>query len=261
MSIHRDTVPGNPGLWCEEDLWKHRDEPPVRAEIANRFLAFAKSIALRYKSRAESLDDLIQVANVGLMNAVDRYDPESGNPFVAFAAPTIHGELKRHFRDHVSSLRLPRGVYERIGKVEMATSRLRGELGREPETAEIARAVQCTEDEVREAWQGADSRHPTALRREEDEESGILEEHLGVEDDGFELIENRITTREALEDLDPQDRAIIVLRYRDELSQSQIANQIGCSQMQISRKLRQILDQLNESIRNPAPTEIGASHH
>lgn len=233
----------------------------MKAEIANRFVALAKSIALRYKSRAESIDDLIQVANVGLMNAIERFDPEAGNAFVAFAAPTIHGELKRHFRDHVSSLRLPRGIYERIGKIELATGKLRGELGREPETAEIAAVVQCSPDQVLEALEGADSRHPSSLRRDEEQESGILEEHLGTEDEGFELTEDRITTREALVDLDPEDQKIIILRFQDEMSQSQIADQIGCSQMQVSRKLKQILDQLHESISNSGPVQVGASHH
>lgn len=215
-------------------------------------MAFAKSIALRYAGGAESTDDLVQVANVGLMNAIKRYDPASGNPFVAFASPTINGELKRHFRDRVSTVRLPRGVYERIGRIEIAGNSLRGQLGREPTTEEIAAAVHCSPTEVEEAAQGIDSRHPTPLRRDDaDREHGVLEEHLGALDQAFDLVEDRIATNAALKQLAPEERRIIALRFGHELSQSQIATRVGCSQMQVSRKLKQILNRLTELTGSP----------
>lgn len=259
MNIHSKSAPIAPGLWREEDLWPRREEPDVRTEIANRFMPFAKSIALRYTSTAEPTDDLIQVASVGLMNAIKRYDPDSGHPFVAFASPTIHGELKRHFRDRVSGLRLPRGVYERVGRIEIVISNLRGELGREPTTTEIAESMQISELEVEEAREAVDSRHPKPLKRDEDgDEAGGLEEHLGIVDQGFDLAEERIAVSEALSQLDAEDRTIILLRFWDELSQSEIADRVGCSQMQISRKLRQILDRLNELVGAPEAGQVTA---
>ena len=248
MSIDHQSAPSSPGLWNEADLWPRRDEPEVREEIATRFLPFAKSIALRYRSSAEPFDDLIQVANLGLMNAIDRFDPESGHPFTAFASATINGELKRHFRDRVSSVRLPRGVYERVGRAEIATSELRGSLGREPSNEEIAEAADCSPDQVEEAQLGVAVRHPVPLQTDDDEVegSGILEDHVGVEDPDFGLAEDRMLALNVLEKLEGDDRTIIVLRYRDELSQSEIADRLGCSQMQISRRLRKILDELNE---------------
>ncbi len=248
MSIDHRNAPISPGLWNEADLWPRREEPGVREEIATRFLPFAKSIALRYRSSAEPFDDLVQVANLGLMNAIDRFDHESGHPFTAFASATINGELKRHFRDRVSSVRLPRGVYERVGRAEIATSELRGSLGREPSTEEIADAADCSPDQIEEAQLGVAVRHPLPLQwdDEDDEAGGVLEEHVGVEDRDFRLAEDHILAIEALEKLDSEDRLIIVLRFRDELSQSEIAGRLGCSQMQVSRRLRRILDELNE---------------
>ena len=107
---------GHPGLLeVKSDLWRHRNEPQVRQELTERFLPYAKSVAIKYRGEAEALEDLIQIASLGLVNAIERYEPERGLPFLAFASPTIHGELKRHFRDRVSAIRIPRGIYERIG--------------------------------------------------------------------------------------------------------------------------------------------------
>lgn len=252
MSISKESAPYTPGLWSESDLWPSRDIPAVRAEIASRFVSFAKSIALRYATPAESSDDLVQVANVGLMNAISRYNADSGNPFLSFASPTIHGELKRHFRDRVSSVRLPRGVYERVGRMEAATRTLRGDLGREPTDSELARSACCSEREVDEAREAVEARHPTPLKRgSKDDGAGVFEEHFGSPDQGFSLAEDRMVASAALRKLSRNEREMIVLRYRDELSQSQIAARVGCSQMQVSRKLRQILDRLGELAQRP----------
>lgn len=264
MSISKESAPYTPGLWPESDLWPSRDIPAVRAEIANRFISFAKSIALRYATPAESSDDLVQVANVGLMNAISRYDPDSGNPFLSFASPTIHGELKRHFRDRVSSVRLPRGVYERVGRMEAATRTLRSDLGREPTVSELAQSARCSEREIGEAREAIEARHPTPLKRDSSEEgTGVFEEHFGSPDQSFQLAEDRMVAGAAISKLSRDEREMIVLRYRDELSQSQIAARVGCSQMQVSRKLRQILDRLGDLTQRPGeqPAATGEGSH
>ena len=126
-----------PGLAEEDDLWARRDSDPLaREELVNRYLAFAKSVALRYRSNAESLDDLVQVASLGLVNAVNRFDPSRGVPFIAFASPTITGELKRHFRDRTSMMRIPRSLYDRIGQIDFVVAELTSRLNREPTIAE-----------------------------------------------------------------------------------------------------------------------------
>lgn len=238
----------NLGLVSEADLWPRRDEPEVRAELAQRFLAYAKSIGIRYRGPAESIEDLVQVASVGLMNAIDRYDPSRGLPFLAFASPTIHGELKRHFRDRVSTLKVPRAVYERIGNMEAVVADLRTGLAHEPSTSEIAEAMRCSEAEVLEARTATQARNPEGFVDRSDDEGRTTEELLGIEDEGFSKAEDRIVTGEALNELSEKDRTILTLRYRDELSQSQIADYLGCSQMQVSRRLRAILDSLHDCV-------------
>ncbi|MDQ5893776.1 MAG: polymerase sigma-B factor [Actinomycetota bacterium] len=243
--IHRQD---HPGLLDEEDLWQRRDEPAVRRELTERFLPYAKSIAIRYRGEAESLDDLIQIASLGLVNAIDRYDPERGLPFLAFASPTIHGELKRHFRDRVSAIRVPRGIYERIGRLESVERDLSGELDRSASLTEVAAAMDCPVEQVLEAKEAVRTRHAIGLASAESEEEASLEDVLGSEDPGYERIEEKMLLTEALEALEQDDREIVILRYREELSQSQIAERIGCSQMHVSRKLRKIFDSLNEEL-------------
>lgn len=238
-----------PAFWQEPELWEHRAEPAVRAELVDRFLAFAKSIAIRYSGPAESTDDLVQVASLGLMNAIERFDPENGSPFIAFASATINGELKRHFRDRVSGIRLPRDLYERVGQFERAVSSLRGDLAREPTVPEMAEAMGCSGDQILEVKDAIGARHPISFAREDSETAdGVLEDHLGREDAEFEHCETRIFTEEMLSDLEGWDLLLINLRFREQLSQSQIADQLGCSQMHVSRNLRRILESLNHKL-------------
>lgn len=243
---------GMPGLSDEADLWARRDtDPAAREELVNRYLAFAKSVAVRYRTHAESLDDLVQVASLGLVNAVARYDPGRGVPFIAFASPTITGELKRHFRDRTSGLRLPRSLYDRIGRIEIVTSDLTSELNREPTTAEVALEMGCEEEAVIEALQASSNRHPVSLDQgpgSTDEDSGSPTEWLGEEDRRFETAEHRIMLRSAMEELSPEEQMVVRLRFRDELTQSEIAEKIGHSQMHVSRMLRRILDRMGDRL-------------
>lgn len=247
MTTHSG-ISSHPGLWQEAALWEHRSETAVRAELVNRFLPFAKSVALRYNGRAESLDDLIQVANLGLMKAIDRFDPDKGHPFMAFASSTIHGELKRHFRDRVSTVRLPRGLYERIGEIEMVSSDLRQDLQREPSPSEIADHLGCSLEEVLDSYGASQSRNPMPLQFEGESEDGLLEEHIGSEDHGYELTEDRLAVSEVIDRLGPTDRSLIQMRFGEELPQWEIGEKLGCSQMQVSRRLRRLMDRLNTDV-------------
>lgn len=249
---HGSTPGSMIGLVDEQELWARRDtDPHAREELVNRYLAFAKSVAVRYRSQAESLDDLVQVASLGLVNAVKRFDPDRGVPFIAFASPTITGELKRHFRDRTSAMRLPRSLYDRIGQIDIVVSDLNSQLNREPTVAEIAEEMGCPEEEVIEAFEAGHNRHPVSLDQSPgstDDDSGSPAEWLGQEDAAFEIAESRIMLRAAMVDLSPEERMVIRLRFRDELTQSEIAEKIGHSQMHVSRMLRRILDRMGSQI-------------
>ncbi|MBN8866906.1 MAG: sigma-70 family RNA polymerase sigma factor [Solirubrobacterales bacterium] len=236
----------------ESDLWSRRDaDPHAREELTNRYLAFAKSVAVKYRSQAESLDDLVQVASLGLVNAVNRFDPDRGVPFIAFASPTITGELKRHFRDRTSSMRLPRSLYDRIGQIDIVVSDLTGRLNREPSIPEIAAEMDTGEQEIVEAFEAGHNRHPVSLDQgisPDEDGSGSPAEWLGRDDSSYEIAESRIVLHDAMEDLTDEERLVIRLRFRDELTQSEIAERIGHSQMHVSRMLRRILDRMNERL-------------
>lgn len=240
------------GLSDEAELWAGRDShPAAREELVNRYLAFAKSVAVRYRSQAESLDDLVQVASLGLVNAVNRFDPERGVPFIAFASPTITGELKRHFRDRTSTMRLPRSLYDRIGQIDIVVSDLTNQFNRDPSTAEIAAAMNCPEEDIVEAVEAGHKRHPVSLDQgsgSADDDSGSPAEWLGQEDSRFENTERRIMLRSAMRDLSGEERMVVRLRFRDELTQSEIAEKIGHSQMHVSRMLRRILDRVGDRL-------------
>ena len=240
------------GLTDEAELWARRDSDPLaREELVNRYLAFAKSVAVRYRSQAESLDDLVQVASLGLVNAVNSFDPERGVPFIAFASPTITGELKRHFRDRTSSMRLPRSLYDRIGQIDIVVADLTNQLNREPTSAEIAAEMGCPEEEIIEAFEAGSNRHPISLDQGPsslDDDSGSPAEWLGRDDFRFENAEHKIMLRAAMKDLSAEERMVIQLRFRDELTQSEIADRIGHSQMHVSRMLRRILDRMGDRL-------------
>ncbi len=236
------------GLADESRLWADRDrDPRAKEELLNRYLAYAKSIAMKFRGQAESLDDLVQVASLGLVNAVNRFDPSRGIPFVAFASPTITGELKRHFRDHTSTMRIPRSLYDRIGQVDSTVGELTNQLSREPSVTEIAEEMHTEEHEVIEAVQASRNRHPMSLDQPTsagNQDATPPTEWLGETDDNLELIEERILLHEAVQGLSEQERMVLRLRFRDELTQSEIAEQIGRSQMHVSRMLRRILDRM-----------------
>ncbi len=229
----------------EAELWAARDtDPRAREELMNRYLPFARSLASRYRGANESFDDLVQVASVGLVNAVNRFEPDKGTPFAAFASPTILGELKRYFRDRVWMVRVPRGLQENIRTVEAVANDLGAELHRAPTTEEIASHAGMEQAEVDEVMVAKQERSPVSLDQPEDEEGRTPEDRVGVSDPNFGLVEDKDEIREAMSDLSNVEKRVLRLRFIEDMTQSEIADRIGYSQMHVSRLLRRSLEQL-----------------
>jgi len=235
-------------LW--EEFAKTRDQT-LREELVELNMPFARRLALRYRGANESFDDLLQVANLGLINAVDRFDPARGIPFTAFASPTILGELKRHFRDRVWTVRVPRSLHDRMAEVDKATTELTKQLQRSPSIGEIAERLGLEQTDVLEVLEANHNRRPLSLDRPaggEDNDETSPAEWVGEEDEHYELVEGRVALDAALPSLDERERAVLRMRFVDDMTQSQIAEQIGHSQMHVSRILRRALARIRAQI-------------
>jgi RNA polymerase sigma-B factor len=242
-------------LTDERELWRRftaTHDPAIREELVRRNLDFAKRLARRYRGASESFDDLLQVASLALVNAVDRFDPDRGIPFSAFASPTILGELKRHFRDRAWTVRVPRGLHDRMAQVEKAISELTEKLQRSPSVGEIAERLGLEPTDVLEVLEANHNRRPLSLDRptsRDDSEEATPADWIGEEDKNFELVEGRVALDAALPHLDERERLVLRLRFVDDMTQSQIAEQIGHSQMHVSRILRRALERIREQVR------------
>jgi RNA polymerase sigma-B factor len=191
----------------------------------------------------------MQVASLGLVKAVDRFDTERGTAFSSFAVPTILGELKRYFRDLGWSVHVPRGAQELALKVEEAQQQLTTKTGRPPSVQDLALYLEMSIEDVLEALETASAHHSTSLdapREDGEEESGSLADAFGQEDDRYEMIDASVTIAAAARQLSARERRVLVLRFVEDLTQTQIAEQIGVSQMQVSRILRRALSRLRE---------------
>ncbi len=239
----------------ERELWRRftaTRDPAIREELVRRNLEFAKRLARRYRGASESFDDLLQVASLALVNAVDRFDPERGIPFSAFASPTILGELKRHFRDRAWTVRVPRGLHDRMAQVDKAISELTEKLQHSPSVAEIAARLGLEPTDVLEVLEANHNRRPLSLDRptsRDDSEEATPSDWVGEVDKNFELVEGRVALDAALPQLDERERLVLRLRFVDDLTQSQIAERIGHSQMHVSRILRGALERIREQVR------------
>lgn len=245
-------TPTSPGyaLATEHDLleaYARTRDPDAREELVRRFLPFARSLAFRYSGGGEPSDDLIQVASLGLMAALERFEPDREVPFAAFAGPTILGELRRHFRDRVWTLRVPRGLQERIRDVEAAIAKLSNRLEHSPTVSELAEHLGIHEDDVLEAFAASDARRTVSLDRPPtagaDDEPAIAE-RIGNEDPRFELVEDRSALQAGVGDLSDLEREVLRLRFVEDLTQSKIAESVGYSQMHVSRIIRRALARL-----------------
>jgi RNA polymerase sigma-B factor len=227
--------------------YRERHDPDARRELVERFMPFARKLALRYSYTDEPLEDLVQVAALGLLGAIERYDPDRGARFTSFAAPTILGELKRHFRDKGWALHVPRDLQERALALSRSGERLANDLGRSPTIDELAEAMGCSIEQVLEASEVAHSYAPASLdapTAREDEESAALVEMIGREDEGFALAESREIIAGAWRGLSDVEREVIALRFAEGLTQREIGMRIGYSQMHVSRLLRRSLSRI-----------------
>ena len=229
-------------------------EDPRRAALRERLitehLPLAEHIARRFSGRGEPFEDLLQVARTGLIRAVDRYAADRGSDFVSFAVPTIMGEVRRHFRDVGWSMRVPRTLKDLKQKLAKASDVLAHELGRAPTPSELARHLDMDAETVREGLLAAQAYRATSLDTpaRDGEEDFAAAARLAEDDTGFERFENHIALRAALATLEPRERAIVKMRFADELTQSQIAQRVGVSQMHVSRLLARTLEQLRQHI-------------
>jgi RNA polymerase sigma-B factor len=249
--------PVDPGR--EKDLWRRfgeqRDQR-ARDELIGIYLPVARRMARRYAGVVEPYEDLAQVASIGLLNAIDRFDAARGTPFIGFAKPTIMGELKRYFRDKVWTIRVPRVLHDRLAAIDSATEDLNEELSRPPSPQEVAERLGINVDAVLEALEAGENRRPLGLDtppRGEDDDGPTASEWIGRLDDGYRLVEDRMALEAAIPDLDGRERELLRMRFVEELPQSQIAKRIGCSQMQVSRLLRSILERMREAALEGAP--------
>jgi RNA polymerase sigma-B factor len=222
----------------------------AREELCERFLPLARDLALRYTYTDEPFDDLLQVASLGLVKAIDRFEPGRGTKFTSYAAPTILGELKRHFRDKGWSLHVPRDLQERTLAVSRATEVLSTELGRSPKVREVAAHLGCSVEQVLEAQEAAASYEAASLdapTTRGDEESASLVELLGGEDSSYELVEDRDAIASTWLALPEVERQVLELRFMQDLTQREIGEKIGYSQMHVSRLLRRALNRLESA--------------
>lgn len=229
--------------------WQQDRDQRAREQLVERFLPLARKLARRYSGAHEPFDDLLQVASLGLVKAIDRFDVERGTAFSSFAVPTILGELKRYFRDLGWSIHVPRGAQELALKVEEGRQQLMTKTGRPPSVPDLAEYLELSIENVLDALETAGAHHTASLdspRDEGEEDSGTLADAFGEIDQRFELVDAKVTIAAAARHLDPRERRVLTLRFVEDLTQSQIAAMIGVSQMQVSRILRRALEQLRD---------------
>jgi RNA polymerase sigma-B factor len=219
----------------------------ARDELVRRFLPLAHRLARRYRRGPESLDDLVQVASIGLLHAIDRFDPERGTPFTTFAVPTIVGELKHYFRDFGWAVHVSRPDQDRALAVERTIEELSLGLGRSATPSELAAALGITVEEVLDARETAAAVHAASLDvlvGVDEDESRSYRKRIACHDDELDLVECRDAIARCLRGLPPGQRQIVFMRYGEDLTQSEIGARIGLSQVQVSRLLRRTLEHM-----------------
>jgi len=229
------------------------DDParqPLRDALVEGHLPLVEYLARRFAGRGEPLDDLVQVATIGLIKAIDRFDPERGVEFSTYATPTIAGEIKRHFRDKGWAVRVPRRLQELKLALTRATSDLTQELNRAPTVAELAKHLKLSEEEILEGLESAHAYSTVSLDApdSDDDDGPAVSDSLGMVDDALEGVEYRESLKPLLEALPPREKRILVLRFFGGMTQSQIAAELGISQMHVSRLLARTLAKLREGL-------------
>jgi RNA polymerase sigma-B factor len=227
--------------------WQHNGDRSAREALVARFMPLARGLARRYGSSSEPFEDLLQVASMGLLKAIDRFDTGRGHSFSSFAVPTILGEMRRYFRDSGWAVHVPRGAQERALKVREVQERLAKEHRRAPTVNQLAEFLELDIEEIVDALAALQAYETFSLdapRPGVEEEVVTYGESLGQDDERYELVELDATISSALEHIAPRERAMLRMRFVEDLTQMEIAARMGVSQMQVSRLLRHSLDQL-----------------
>jgi RNA polymerase sigma-B factor len=222
-------------------------DPVDRAMLVERFLPLARQLARRYQRPEEPFDDLFQVASLGLVKAIDRFDLEREVAFSSYAVPTILGEIKRYFRDRTWSVRVPRDLQELALRVDRAVGAMSVDLHRQPTITELAERLEVEEEEVLEALEASGAYKATSLeapRGADDDAGDTLGDTMGTEERGFALAEDRATLERLMRALTPREREVLALRFEHDMTQAEIGERIGVSQMQVSRIIRQAIARL-----------------
>ncbi len=228
--------------------WTSMRDERARAMLVRHYAPLTRSLARRYGNSSEPFDDLLQVAQLGLVKALDRYDPTRGAPFKSFAVPTILGEMRRYFRDCGWAVHVPRGAQERALLVRDAEHHLSENHGHAPTVNELVEYLELSAEQVLDARRALHAYRTGSLdaprHGSEDDGDSTYADVIGAEDGHYELVELAMTAGVALKQLTPRQREVLRLRFVDELSQTEIAERIGVSQMQVSRLLKKSLDEL-----------------
>jgi RNA polymerase sigma-B factor len=227
--------------------WQRDGDAAARDALVHRFMPLVRSLARRYGRSSEPFEDLLQVASLGLLKALDRYDADRGHAFASFAVPTILGEMRRYFRDSGWAVHVPRGAQERALKVRDAQERMANERGRAPTVNQLAEYLEFDTEDVIDALQALQSYETLSLDAPRPGADGDLVSYgdaMGAEDERFELVELDATVTAVLRHIPARERMILQMRFVDDLTQTEIAERVGISQMQVSRLLRRSLEQL-----------------
>ena len=231
--------------------FKEEGDMDAREKLVMSHLNLVRFIANKFKNRGEPIDDLIQVGYLGLLKAIDRFDPSRGLEFTTFATPTIMGEIKRHFRDKGWSVRVPRRLQELSAKVNQATDTLTSQLQRSPTIAEIADYLDATVDEVLEAMESSSAYSSVSLEAPsgaDDDDTPSVIDRYATEDSDLAFTDDRIIIEEALASFSPRERDVIEMRFLKGMTQIEIADKLGISQVQVSRLLRRTLKKIQDKI-------------
>ena len=231
----------------------------LRAQLVDAYHDFVYFLARKFQNRGEPLDDIVQVGYLGLIKAIERFDPDLGFEFTTFATLTVAGEIKRHFRDKGTAIRFPRRLQELHQSVVRINEQMKNELGREPTVQELAERLSVTPEDVTEAMEIGPAYVPLSLDQPigsaDGQESRVVAEQIGSEDPELDRVEMRDLLNRAMVHLTPRERAIMAMRFYDQLSQSEIARRLGISQMHVSRLQRAALEQLRKYVPEEAIQE------
>jgi RNA polymerase sigma-B factor len=241
------------------DRWHEDRDQRARDELVERFMPLARKLARRYQGAREPLDDLVQVASLGLVKAIDRYDTGRGIAFTSFAVPTILGELKRYFRDLGWSVHVPRGAQELAIKVEQVQRKLTAQTGRTPSIEELAQYMELSIEDVLDGLETAAAHHSVSLdtpRDDVDGEAATLADGIGTVDARFDQVDVGACIERAARGLSERERHVLALRFVADQTQTQIAKQIGVSQMQVSRILRRAVSTLEQELGGGAAKDL-----